>query len=282
MAKRKRIYGSLPSTEMNYYGPIVSDVLIDGKAYVVKHDGSYEPPAPTPPTPTKSPMYLEAAQANSTVSMVSTLATAPNLEYSLDGETWQEWQHTTADNTHTFDVITLGAIGDRVYFRGDNPQGLGYTDGEDIWQSSTFVLTGAINAGGNVMSLLDTTMELTEVPDNGLSLLFCDLTYGDTPVPLLTTPDMGSVTTIGNYGCASMYSGCTSLTAAADMPSLTTIGEGGCVSMYRRCAFDMSNDGSTLNFAFPTPPVTAGEITLATAYDIADWMGNTNGLGSGR
>lgn len=250
-------------------------------------------------------MYLEAAQANSTVSMVSTLETSPNLEYSTDGVTWQEWQHTTANGTHTFDTITLGAIGDRVYLRGDNPDGLAFMpEVAQIPNFSNFVMTGAVKGGGNVMSLLDKTMELTEVPDLGFMGLFAIMGEDVEPV-LLTPPSMETITTIGESGCNSMYYGCTSLTAAADMPSLTTIGEGGCNSMYHGCTsltaaadmpalttigdhgcgdmysgctFNMSDDGTTLNFAFPTPPVTAGETTYSTAYDVAQWMGNTNGF----
>lgn len=248
-------------------------------------------------------MYLEAAQANSTVSMVSTLETAPNLEYSTDGVTWQEWQHTTTDGTHTFSTITLGAVGDKIYFRGNNPDGLGDSDDED-WQSSVFMLTGAVNAGGNVMSLLDKTMELTEVPAGGFLGLFgnppfspgtalvsanilssitkigvngCNTMFGFCSA-LTFSANMPAVTTIGEGGCGGMYGGCTSLTAAAAMPALTTIGDNGCDSMYFDCTFNMSNDGTTLNFAFPTPPVTAGETTFSTAYNVAQWMGNTNGF----
>lgn len=240
----------------------------------VMASGGLFPPAPTPPTPTKSPMYLEAAQANSTVSMVSSLETAPNLEYSTDGVTWQEWQHTTAEGTHTFDTITLGAIGDRVYLRGDNPDGLADVG---TMAFSNFSLTGAINGGGNVMSLLDTTMELTEVPADGFGSLFTIMGEG-LEAALLTPPSMDTITTIGDSGCDSMYYGCTSLTSAADMPALTTIGDNGCADKYSGCTFNMTDNGTTLNFAFPTPPVTAGETTLATAYDVADWMGNTNGF----
>lgn len=223
-------------------------------------------------------MYLEAAQANSTVSMISTLATAPNLEYSTDGVTWQEWQHTTADDTHTFDTITLGAIGDRVYLRGDNPNGLGFLpEGARQPNFSNFALTGAINGGGNIMSLLDKTMVMTEVPDYGFINLFAIMGEG-LEAALLTPPAMDTITTIGDYGCDSMYDVCTSLTSAADMPLLTTIGENGCNYMYADCTFNMSDDGTTLNFAFPAPPVTAGETTFATAHDIAQWMGNTNGF----
>jgi hypothetical protein len=277
-------------------------------------------------------MYLEAAQANSTVSMVSTLETAPNLEYSTDGVTWQEWGHTTADGTHTFDTITLGAIGDRVYLRGNNPNGLGaIVEGQEMPNFTNFVIDGSVSAGGNIMSLLDKTMELTEVPDYGFLNLFAVMGEGIEPA-LLTPPsmvtitaigesgcaevyigqtsltiaaDMPSLTTIGDLGCIAMYNSCTSLTAAADMPALTSIGENGCVGMYSDCTsltaaadmpaltsigengcnemyldctFNMSDDGTTLNFDFPTPPVTAGETTYSTAYEVAEWMGNTNGF----
>jgi hypothetical protein len=62
------------------------------------------------------------------------------------------------------------------------------------------------------------------------------------------------------------------------MPLLTDIGDGGCSDMYDGCTFNMSDDGTTLNFDFPTPPVTAGETTYSTAYEVAEWMGNTNGF----
>ena len=261
---------------------------------------------PVPPTPTVDYMYFEAQEANSTVALMSMLETAPNLEYSTDGVTWQEWQHTTADSVHIFDTITLTAIGDRVYLRGDNPNGLGTPpEGAGMPLYSHFVMAGKIAAGGNIMSLLDKNAEMTEIPAFGLMTLFGDPT-GDNPNTSLTTvaampavtnignsgcnsmyagctsltstAAMPAVTNIGNSGCADMYAGCTSLTSAADMPALTTIGDSGCMNMYIGCTFTMSDDGETLNFDFPTPPITAGETTYATAYDVAEWMGNTNGF----
>ena len=257
---------------------------------------------PTPPV-VNDYMYFEAAEANSTVSLMSSLETAPDIEYSTDGETWQEWQHTTADDVHTFDTLTLTAVGDRVYLRGDNPNGL--ADMTDM-KVSLFSMAGKINAGGNIMSLLDKTMALTVVPAEGFMALFG--TYEEEQNPntaLLTTPAMDTITSIGEYGCfvmyfgctsltsaadiplltsigesgcGSMYFGCTSLTSAADIPLLTSIGESGCGGMYGSCTFAMSSDGTTLNFDFPDPPVTAGETTYSTAYEIAEWMGNTNGF----
>lgn len=275
---------------------------------------------PTPPTPTDGPMYFEAVEANSTVSLMSMLTTAPDLEYSTDGETWQEWQHTTADNTHTFDTLTLTAVGDRVYLRGDNPNGFNAAD-----EISAFMLTGSLESSGNILSLLAKDMTITDIPTTGLAMLFVGSTA------LVSTPDLSKITSIGafglfrtfdrcenvvqstdmdmlqsvgnkgldsafartgleepidmpvlvsagSYALGAMYEKCLSLTRAANMPLLASIGDSGCEYMYGDCTFDMSNDGTTLNFSFPTPPVTAGETTYATAYDIADWMGNTNGF----
>ena len=192
-----------------------------------------------------------------------------------------------------------------MWLRGDNPDGLAFLqEGAEMPNFSNFVMTGAVKGGGNVMSLLDKTEQLTEVPDFGFCGLFAIMGEDVEPV-LLTPPSMDTITTIGDNGCSEMYSGCTSLTSAADMPSLTTIGdngcarmyygctsltsaaampavttigEGGCVRMYKNCTFNMSDDGTTLNFDFPTPPITAGETTFSTAHDVAQWMGNTHGF----
>jgi hypothetical protein len=394
-ASEVQIDTTLAQEQGNQATPLIADSLAGSESYeAIKQQGNQAMPLivdaleqPVPPTPTVDYMYFEAQEANSTVSMLSTLTTAPELEYSTDGETWQEWQHTTSDGTHTFATLTLTEIGDRVYLRGDNPNGLGtFPEVADTPLFSHFEMMGKIAAGGNIMSLLDKDIEITEIPAWGFALLFASLgekslntsltaaaampnvtTIGeggcssmyngctsltaaaDMPqlttigeggcagmyhgctsltaaanMPQLTTighsgcysmyygctsltaaADMPQLTTIGEGGCASMYDGCTSLTAAADMPQLTTIGEdgcagmyqgctaltaaaampnvttisgGGCYSMYYGCTFNMSDDGTTLNFDFPTPPITAGETTYSTAYDVASWMGNTNGF----
>jgi len=326
--------------------------LEDGKLMKTIHDGSF---TPVEPEPEMLPLYFEGRQINSHVGVVSTLETAPNLEWCWDNKNWKPWPYTTIDGEHRFDPLLLSAVGDRIYVRGNNPNGLGaFVEGQETPSFTNFVLDGSVSAGGNIMSLLDKTMELTEVPglgfmglfgNNGTALLtspsmrtITSIGYGgcasmyinsrsltsaaDMPavttigkggcsgmyygctsltsaadMPAVTTigeggcsgmyygctsltaaADMPAVTTIGEGGCSGMYYDCTSLTAAADMPSLTTIGDHGCDGMYYGCTFNMSDDGTTLNFAFPTPPVTAGENTYSTAYDVAQWMGNTNGF----
>lgn len=332
MSRTKRRIANLDPAE-SYKPQLVTTQWLDNDGVVrtTVHDGNF---SPTPPSPSGDYMYFEAAEANSPVTLVSTLETAPNLEYSTDGVTWQEWQHTTAEGIHTFDTLTLTAVGDRVYLRGDNPNGLGeMPEGAEEPLFSHFDMTGKIVAGGNIMSLLDTTMALTEVPQYGFVGLFAIL--GEGFDALLTPPAMDTITSIGDYGCGymyddcfsitsaadmsaltsigmygcasmyhacssitstaaipsltsisnhgclSMYAGCTSLTAAAAMPAVTTIGDNGCDSIYDSCTFNMSSDGTTLNFDFPTPPITTtGEnpTTYATAIDVANWMGNTNGF----
>ena len=66
---------------------------------------------------------------------------------------------------------------------------------------------------------------------------------------------------------------------AADMPSLSSLGPDSLRDIYDHYTFSMSDNGTTFNFAFgATPPVTAGEETFNTYYDLAEWMGNTNGF----
>lgn len=174
---------------------------------------------PTPPTPTVDYMYFEAAEANSTVSLMSTLPTAPDLEYSTDGVTWQEWQHTTADGLHTFDTLTLTAIGDRVYLRGDNPNGFADVENEMF---SIISMSGKINSGGNIMSILDSTMSSTTVPQSGFAFLFGDITQGSNPnTTLLTPPDMSSIVNIDMYSFYGMFYGCVALQESPTMPLLT-------------------------------------------------------------
>lgn len=208
--------------------------------------GGVRPVPPTPPTPTVDYMYFEAVEANSTVTMLSQLETAPNLEYSTDGETWQEWQHTTAGGTHTFDTITLTAVGDRVYLRGVNPAGFLDIENQKL---SLFSMSGKIAAGGNAQSLVD----------------------GDTPTLVAKSMPLFS-----DYMTTEQPSDV--LTQAPALPA-TTLAEGCYAAMFDGCTFDMSDDGTTFNFQCgATLPQTVGEETFTTPAELAAWMGNTNGF----
>lgn len=272
---------------------------------VMAFAGCVPPTPPTPPTPTSDYLYFEAVEANSTVSMMSTLATAPNLEYSTDGVNFQEWEYTdtTEDDvtTHTFDTLTLGTIGDKVYFRGVNPAGLADFTEEG---ASTFVFSGKISAGGSVTSLIDNDgVTLTEIPSAGFASLFATgMITGDLDECLISPPTLGNVTIIGDYGCLSMFASCeflesvtnmdkitqigvfgcammygmdTTISRAADMGNVTTIGNAGCSGMYISCSSVALVENGELTFQFPSLPFTAGDDTFTTAQDVADWMSQT-------
>ncbi len=257
--------------------------------------GGARPVPPVPPT--GSPMYFEAVQANSTVSMMSKVETAPNLEYSTDGLNFQEWQHTTVEGVHTFDTLTLTAVGDRVYLRGVNPEGFFDMD-HNIF--SVFSMTGKIAAGGNAQSLVDgatPTLVAKPMPH------FSELLLGHDSDVLTQAPALPATTLA--YGCYyGMFAGCTSLTQAPALPA-TTLADvcyygmfAGCTSltqapalpattladvcyygMFAGCAFDMSDDGTTFNFQCgATLPQTVEETTYSTPAELAAWMGNTNGF----
>ena len=187
---------------------------------------------PTPPTPAEGLMYFEAVEANSTVSLISTLATAPNLEYSTDGATWQEWQHTTQDmggmSMHTFDTLTLTAVGDRVYLRGNNPNGFLDIDNLEL---SLFSMTGKIAAGDNAQTLVDgntPTLVAKTMP------MFSDYLMTHQPSDVLISAPALPATTLAEGCYYGMFSGCTALTQAPDLPA-TTLAEGCYYGMFRDC-----------------------------------------------
>lgn len=169
---------------------------------------------PTPPAPAADYMYFEAVQANSTVSMMSTLATAPDLEYSTDGETWQEWQHTTTTEDemtiHTFDTITLSAIGDKVYLKGVNPSG--YMDmANNIF--SLFSLSGSIHCHGNAQTLVDgdnPTLISKSMP------MFSDMMLTSELSAVLLSAPYFPATTVHEFDYMYTFAGCTGLVEAAE------------------------------------------------------------------
>lgn len=199
-------------------------------------------PTPPPPPVGNNYMYFEAAEANSTVSLMSMLETAPNLEYSTDGVNFQEWEHTTSEGTHTFDTLTLGAIGDKVYLRGNN-ETLGYVDElQQTYLLSFFVMSGSINAGGSVTSLLDNDgISLTELQDAALAALFMNVLTQEPNTALLTSPSLGNVTRINAYSCMNMFTSCFNLVSPMQMDKVVYVGFGGCMSLYSECSSLLSS-----------------------------------------
>lgn len=83
------------------------------------------------------------------------------LEYSTDGETWTNYTW-TGDAGQT---ITLANVGDKVYFRGNNATFSTSYDNSIYYRFDPVGQSAALAVSGNIMSLLDKTMQSTTVPD---------------------------------------------------------------------------------------------------------------------
>ena len=129
-----------------------------------------------------------------------------NFQYSTDGKNWNEW---VLGETQ-FDLITI-PVGTKLYLRGNNPNGvypqIGIGD-----EHFTFTGSGTINASGNIQSLIDPTMERTDVPEFCYTRMF----YGCTS---LTQAPTLPATTLANQCYQSMFSGCSNLTQAPALPA---------------------------------------------------------------
>lgn len=224
------------------------------------------------PVVTADYLYFEAVDAGAVVSAIAYGTPLPDINYSTDGgATWNAWQHTTGDNgNEIYDNITLGAVGDKVWFKGVNAA---FTDAEQTYGFGFDLNNGNVNAGGSVTSILDGDgVTLTAIPDYGFGALFMGCAN------LVIPPTFGNVTSIGDYGCAGMYMFNTSLTTAADMSGVTSIGDHGCENMHGQCtsltaAADMS--GVTSIGVSGCEGMYSGQNSLTAAAD----MGNVATFG---
>ena len=195
-------------------------------------------------------MTFNALQDNSSVGWYS--STYPNLEYSTDGSTWTAFTSPVSVNT-----------GGKVMFR-NNGTAWTATSG-----SSHFTTTGSFDLSGNIMSLVDATMESTTIPIvrcfiylfsscNGIitahelilpattltSQCYQYMFYSCTS--LTTAPDLPAMTLA--QGCYQyMFIGCTSLTIAPDLPATT---------MYYNCYNQMFTGCTSLTIAPDLPATT--------------------------
>ena len=150
-------------------------------------------------------LCFTAVKPNSSIWYRNSNGNQPDIQYSLDlGKTWIPWQAN--------DTVELNRVGDRVYVKGNNPQG--FSHGEAFVQKTTsFCMSGGISASGSVMSLIDGLGETTVIPcDSCFYGLFysCDA--------LLKAPQL-TATTLANACYMSMFSSCSNLQEAPDLPA---------------------------------------------------------------
>lgn len=190
------------------------------------------------------PNYLRfTAREASTITRNSGYTSS--LEYSVDGKVWNTFDSST--------TISL-SVGETVYFKGSN-QTLASSDSN----YTQFVMTGSIEASGNIMSLLygdNFDGKLTMPKNNTFNSLFKDCTALRTPPELpatsfkaacyksmfmgcsnlLVAPVLPAINVNGGgYEYTNMFYGCTSIVAAPELPA-TTLSYGCYSHMFEGCS----------------------------------------------
>ena len=153
------------------------------------------------PSPTSNYITF-TAKANSSSVGLTALSSGQTLEYSTDGNTWS--------NMTTGTTITLNNSGDSVYVRGI------LSAVQWFYGYTNFTTSGNLKLSGNINYLWN-----KDNPDAELKQ-FCGygLFSGCTALSDVSELELPATTLV--YNCyASMFNGCTSLTAAPVLPATT-------------------------------------------------------------
>ena len=158
-----------------------------------------------------------ALEDNSSVGWTGTYI--PDIQYSKDGSTWTQFDRNR---------VTVNE-GESLMFKGDNWRSTG-TGGGSI--ANYFTTTGSFDLSGNIMSLLDSTLESVTIPigDCFFNLfLNCSIVSAENLILPATTL---------MYRCyENLFNGCTSLTTAPALPAIVMASEcyagmfGNCTSL---------------------------------------------------
>ena len=173
----------------------------------------------------ESPFTLTSTGETSVSFVKNEEPAAISLQYSKNSGAWTDYTVGTS--------ITL-ADGETLKFRAGDGGNATFSTGYNDYYSINTTGTGTIKASGNIMSLLDKTLAKNDVPEFAFWNLFRN--NGNlTDAANLKLP----ATTLANYCYASMFNGCTGLTAAPELPA-TTLAE--------YCYYEMFNDCKNLNY----------------------------------
>lgn len=153
--------------------------------------------------------------------------TKPNIEYSFDKVNW-ETLTISSISKDTTNSIVLENVGDKVYFRGENPHGLNPNYYDDMESCFSFLTNEKrIAISGNVMSLIDTTCNSKTAPDYCFIKLF-DYTS------ITSAPELPA-TTVGKRSYQGMFLSCKNLADAPKLPA-KTLSECCYLSMFAYCS----------------------------------------------
>ena len=214
----------------------------------------------TPPTPAAEPLCFTAVGSDMTVKYGNDYDYADgmkdagiNFQYSTDGKNWTDW---VLGETQ-FDPISI-PVGTKLYLRGNNPNGV-YSPNGPADEHFTFTGSGTINASGNIQSLIDPTMERTDVPAYAYHYMFYDCTS------LTSAPELPATTLAS--GCYNrMFEGCTNLTQAPALPA-TTLASNCYSNMFEGCTqFSDCHMKASMKGVYNTS--THGDTKKTVIYDL--------------
>ena len=183
----------------------LSTIQYDGEQYytvMAEYERTYDPN-------TVDYLCFTAEEAGAAVKYINKEGNKPNLEYSLDGQTWTKWEEYADDGSENW--INLEMAGDKVYVRGVNPDGFSQT----ILQRTQFAVKNKIAASGSVMSLIDGKGASLEIPNRD-----CFAHLFDACKTLTTAPELPA-TTLKSNCYAYMFDSCYSLTKMPELPART-------------------------------------------------------------
>ena len=141
----------------------------------------------------------------------------PDVQYSLDGgKTWKTLEAGSK--------VTLKEIGDKVYFKGNNPEGFSHGPVE----RSGFKMSGLIKASGSVMSLVDGVGKSKVIPND-----YCFSALFSRCEALTQAPELPA-TTLTKACYEFMFQDCINLTEAPKLPA-TKIYDKSYVGMFMGC-----------------------------------------------
>lgn len=134
----------------------------------------------------------------------------PHVQCSRDGQHWENFNSL---------IPAMILAGDSLFFRGFNSS--------DIFNGIFVTVGGAIMASGSIMSLIDTTLTRTDVPDGAFEGVFSSC------LALYTAPELPA-TTLGSRCYKDLFKGCKNLRAAPFLPA-TNLGDGCYNQMFSGC-----------------------------------------------
>ena len=194
--------------------------MVSGRIFENAGTGSFILGPDKATEPIEDILCFEAAEANSTISMQAVGdAPAVSLKTTTDGILWRDF---IVGQT----TICLADVGDKVYFKAKEDNAGFSTSSANYNQ---FIMTGKINASGNIQSLLYKDEILNEIKaDYCFNRLFINCKS------LLTTPELPA--TILYQNCyLHLFNSCSSLSSAPELPAITL--KTGCYDgMFKNCS----------------------------------------------